>query len=93
MNNASISPASQTDWARVDAMGDEAIDFSDCPEITPDMIAKAVVRKGLQPIPPQVQVTLCLDRDVLAWFEAQGEAYQSHINAALKAYKEAHQSA
>jgi uncharacterized protein (DUF4415 family) len=91
MSNASTLPTSQTDWARVDAMRDEEIDFSDCPEITPEMIAKAVVRRGLQPLPAQVQVTLCVDRDVLAWFKAQGEEYQTYINAALKAYKAAHE--
>ena len=93
MSNESILPTSQTDWARVDAMRDEEIDFSDCPEITPEMVAKAVVRKGLQPLPTQVQVTLCLDRDVLAWFKAQGEGYQACINTALKAYKEAREKA
>jgi uncharacterized protein (DUF4415 family) len=89
MSNESTLPTSQTDWVRVDAMRDEEIDFSDCPEITPEMVTKAVVRKGLQPVPAQVQVTLCLDRDVLAWFKAQGEGYQACINAALRAYKEA----
>lgn len=93
MNNESTLPTSQTDWVRVDAMRDEEIDFSDCPEITPEMLAKAVVRKGLQPVPAQVQVTLCLDRDVLAWFKAQGEEYQTRINAVLKAYKETHEKA
>jgi hypothetical protein len=28
-------------------MADEDIDLSDCPEITPEMFAKAVVRHGL----------------------------------------------
>jgi len=74
-------------------MRDEEIDFSNCPEITPEMITKAVVRQGLQPLPAQVQVTLYLDRNVLAWFKAQGERYQTCINAALKAYKEAHEQA
>ena len=50
-------------------------------------------RAFYQPIPAQVQVTLCLDRDVLAWFKAQGEGYQICINAALKAYKEAREKA
>jgi len=77
----------------VDAMRDEEIDFSDCPEITPDMVTRAVVRKGLQPLPAQVEITLCLDRDVLAWFKAQGEEYQNCINEALKAYKEARENA
>jgi uncharacterized protein (DUF4415 family) len=29
----------------------------------------------------------------LAWFKAQGEGYQTSIDAALKAYKEAHEKA
>ena len=57
------------------------------------MVTRAVVRKGLQPLPAQVQVTLRLDRDGLAWFKAQGEEYQTSINAALKAYKEAREKA
>ena len=91
MNSESTSPTSQTDWVRVDAMRDEEIDFSECPEITPAMVAKAVVRKGFEAAPAQMQVTLCVDRDVFAWFKAQKEGYQIHINAALKAYKTAHE--
>jgi hypothetical protein len=37
----------KTDWKRLDAMTDDEIDFSDCPEITPEQFAKAVVRRGL----------------------------------------------
>jgi len=37
---------SQTDWARIRAMRDADIDFSDSPEITPDMFAKAIVQRG-----------------------------------------------
>jgi len=47
MNNESTSSNSQTDWQRLDAMTDEDIDLSDCPEITPEMFAKAVVRRSL----------------------------------------------
>ena len=93
MSNEFTLPTSRTDWARVDAMRDEDIDLSDNPEITPEMVTKAVVRKGLQPVSSQIHVTLCLDRDVLAWFKAQGEEYQSRINAVLKAYKEAQEKA
>jgi uncharacterized protein (DUF4415 family) len=35
-------------------------------------------------------ITLDLDTDVLAWFKEQGKGYQTHINAVLKAYKDAH---
>lgn len=46
MNNEFTSTKSQTDWQRLDAMSDEDIDFSDCPEITPKMFAE-VVRRGI----------------------------------------------
>ena len=92
MNNDPISSKSQTDWERLDAMTDEDIDLSDCPEITPEMFAKAVVRRGLKPVPNKTQVTLRLDQDVLDWFKAQGRGYQTQINALLRAYMEAHQS-
>lgn len=49
MNNEPISSKSQTDWQSLDAMTDEDIDLSDCPEITPEMFAKAVVKRGLPP--------------------------------------------
>ncbi|CAN1209169.1 hypothetical protein TUMEXPCC7403_03035 [Tumidithrix helvetica PCC 7403] len=47
MSNKPILSKSETDWQRLDAMTDEAIDLSDCPEITPEKFAKVVVRHGL----------------------------------------------
>jgi hypothetical protein len=47
MNNNDTSKPSGTDWARLDAMTDAEIDLSDCPEVTPEMFARAIVRKGL----------------------------------------------
>ncbi|NJN98021.1 MAG: BrnA antitoxin family protein [Anaerolineales bacterium] len=82
---------SLTDWERIDAMTDEEIDFSDSPEITPEMFAKAVVRRGLQSRSKKVQLTLRVDSDVVSWFKEQGQGYQSRINALLRAYMEAHQ--
>ena len=72
-------------------MTDADIDFSDDPEITPEMFAKAVVRKGLRPIPPKSQLTLRLDSDVLEWFKMQGRGYQTRINILLRAYMDASQ--
>jgi uncharacterized protein (DUF4415 family) len=39
----------------------------------------------------QAQVTLRIDRDVLEWFKAQRQGYQTQINQLLRAYMEAHQ--
>ena len=92
MKKKHISHKSQTDWDRVDKLRDEDLDFSDSPELTPEMFAKAVLRKGLKPVSKKTQVTLRIDDDVLTWFKKQGKGYQTHINSLLKAYKEAHQN-
>jgi len=70
---------------------DNDIDFPDNPEVTPEMFAKAIVRKGLKPVRRKTQITLRIDEDVLTWFKKQGTGYQTRINSLLKAYKEAHQ--
>jgi len=91
MKKKNISRKSQTDWERIDNLKDDEIDFSDNPEITPEMFAKSIVRKGLGPVARKSQVTLRIDDDVLTWFKKQGTGYQTRINLLLKAYKEAHQ--
>ena len=92
MSMKTTSSTSQTDWDRVDALKDEDINLSDCPEVTPEMFARAVARVGLKPVESKKQVTLRLDADVLAWFKAQGSGYQTRINALLREYMKAHQS-
>jgi hypothetical protein len=48
MSNESIVKNSLTDWQRLAAMTDEDIDFSDCPEATPEMFENVLVkRKGV----------------------------------------------
>jgi uncharacterized protein (DUF4415 family) len=84
-----IHSKSQTDFARLDKMKDEDIDYSDAPEITPEMFAKAIVRRGLKPRTKK-QVTLRMDSDVLDWFKKQGSGYQTKINLLLRAYMEEH---
>ena len=75
------------DLKRIDAQGDQDIDYSDIPELDEDFFKKARVV-----VPPgKKQLTLRLDADVLAWMKAQGKGYQSRINAILRAYYEAHQ--
>ena len=62
----------------------------DAPEWTPEMFARAIVRKGLKPVPTKSLLSLRVDSDVLAWFRAQGRGYQSRMNALLRAFMEAH---
>jgi uncharacterized protein (DUF4415 family) len=51
--------------------------MSDCPEITLEKFAKAVVRHGLPRDKNKAQVTLRIDSDVLEWFKYQGSGYQT----------------
>jgi uncharacterized protein (DUF4415 family) len=92
MKKSAASKKSRTDWARVDAIKDQKIDFSDSPEISPKMFARAVVRKGLKPATRKEQLTLRVDSDIVEWFRKQGQGYQTKINALLRAYMEAHKS-
>ena len=77
---------SKTDWVKVDALDDGHIDFTDCPEITDEMFANAIIRKGLKPVHRKKQVTLRLDADILSWFKGQGRGYQTKINSLLRTY-------
>ncbi|KKW34038.1 hypothetical protein A3J43_04215 [Candidatus Uhrbacteria bacterium RIFCSPHIGHO2_12_FULL_54_23] len=64
---------------------DEAIDFSDIPEVDEEWFQRARVVFPQSKTP----VSLRLDRDVVSWFKTQGKGYQTHINAVLKGYVEA----
>jgi uncharacterized protein (DUF4415 family) len=92
MSNKPTSRNSETDWQRLDAMTDQDIDLSDCPEVTPEQFASSVVRRGLPVAQNKAQVTLPIDSDVLEWFKSRGRGYQTQINTLLRAYMEAHRS-
>jgi uncharacterized protein (DUF4415 family) len=68
-------------------MADEAIDTSDIPSLSKPFFDKAILRTPRQP----VVVTVHIDLDTLAWFQAQGQECEPRMNAALRIYAEAHQ--
>jgi len=59
------------------------------PELDVKEITRAIVRKGLKPVPPKTSVSLRIDVDVLDWFKSRGIGYQTRMNAVLRAFKEA----
>jgi uncharacterized protein (DUF4415 family) len=91
MSTSKKSQIGETDLKRLDAMKDEDIDFSDIPEITPEMFAHAVVRRNFKVIPRKKQLTLRVDSDVVDWYKNQGRGYQTRINSLLRAYMKEHQ--
>jgi len=81
--------SSQTDWSKVDAVEDTAIDYSEIPKLDEHFWknAKMVFPEN------KVKVTMRLDPDVLRWFKKQGKGYQTKINAVLKSYIQANEKA
>lgn len=76
---------SKTNFAKVDALSDRDIDYSDIPELDNDFWTKAkVVDHTKQPI------SLRVDNDVLDWFKHQDGRYQKLINQVLRQYMNAH---
>jgi uncharacterized protein (DUF4415 family) len=63
-------------------MPDEAIDFSDIPELTEDFWKNAVRNPFYRPV--KKQLTVRLDTDVIAWLQKKGTGYQTRLNALLR---------
>lgn len=80
-----LPPISEERLREIEAIPDEAIDFSDIPELTEEDFARGVWHTGHG----KQQVTVRLDRDVLAFFKKGGRGYQTRINAVLRAFMEA----
>ncbi len=91
MTKKNTLETSQTDWARIDAMTDEDIDYSDIPPITEEMFARAVRMKNGKPVPKKNQENCPIDRDIIEFFKAQSFIYPAKINQLLREYMEAHQ--
>jgi len=88
MNADATNNISRTDWARIDAMSDEDIDTSDIPLLSEEFFATAQLRMPKSAVPITVQV----DPDTFAWFQAQGETAERQMSVALKIYADAHKA-
>lgn len=80
----------KTDWAKLKAMPDSIIRFTEeAPRSAPGDWADAVAHRGL-PMPLRKErIALLVDADVADWFRAQGAGWQTRMNAVLKAYRDA----
>jgi uncharacterized protein (DUF4415 family) len=79
----------QTDWARVDALTDEEIEAAvrNDPDAAPILDAEWFASATLVMPEPKEQISIRLDRDVLAHFRKYPR-YQTRINAILRAAME-----
>jgi uncharacterized protein (DUF4415 family) len=58
-------------------------------DIVVKRIVRGVVRRGLRPVAAKAAISLRVDQDVLDWFKAQGDGYQTRINSVLRAFRDA----
>ena len=75
----------RADLAKLRRITDREIERTSPPELAglpDDFWDEATV---VNPVPKQ-PISLRVDRDVLAWFKAQGPRYQSRINGVLRSY-------
>ncbi|HEX3674393.1 MAG TPA: BrnA antitoxin family protein [Rhizomicrobium sp.] len=74
--------------ARLAAMPDDQIDFSDIPERTK---ANGPVYVNLFPsLSAKKSVTIRLDDDMVKWFKKQGKGWQTKMNWVLRLYFASH---
>lgn len=68
-------------------MKNDDIDTNDIPELTSDFWKNARLR-----YPPEnkEQLSVKFDEDMVQWFRAQDEDYQTKMNAVLRYFYEAH---
>lgn len=85
-----MKKTSKTDWARIDAMKDNDIDYSDSPEVS-DELFKLMTKEE----PEKIIVNLRLDCEIVEFFKEHSTKYQTRINEVLLAivhrYKKSHE--
>jgi uncharacterized protein (DUF4415 family) len=87
-NPPKLSDEAKARLARLAAMPDSEIDFSDIP---PSPADAEWTRPGIPFSTENKQlVTLRLDADVLSYFRDSGARYQTQINQVLRTYMQAH---
>lgn len=74
------------DWEDFDALDDDDTDLVDIPSLQPSFFENDTVRQPQ----PRYTISLQVERDVLAWFRAQGQGWDKHMALALRQYMESH---
>ncbi len=86
MSENNLKNTSKTNWAKLETMTDEEIDTSDIPPLDEKFFANARLRMPRG----KVAVTVSVEKDVVDWYQAQGEESKALMSVALKIYAEAH---
>lgn len=86
MSENNLKITSKTNWAKLETMTDEEIDTSDIPPLDEKFFANARLRMPHG----KVAVTVSVEKDVVDWYQEQGEESRALMSVALKLYAEVH---
>ncbi len=84
MSANDLNNTSRTDWAALEAMTDEEIDYSDIPPLSDEFFENATLRIPVKRASDLIE----LDSEVITWFRQQGAEYKTLINSVLRRYIE-----
>jgi uncharacterized protein (DUF4415 family) len=81
VNKPASRRSSKSDLARVDAHRIKSSEYKELPELTNEMLAKAVVKKGGRPrsVSPREAISLRLPAEVIASWRATGPGWQTRM--------------
>ena len=77
-----MTPARKRRLAKLAALPDSTIDYSDIPELDESFFKHAIRNPYYRPV--KEELTVSLDADVVAWLRRQGEGYQTRLNQVLR---------
>ena len=81
VNKPASAHTLKSDLTRVDAHRPKAGDYAELPELTDNMLARGIVKRGGRPVAtnPRKQVTIRLPETVLAAWKATGPGWQTRM--------------
>ena len=78
-----LPPMTDEALARLDAIKDEDIDYSDIPELD-DSFFENAWQGDMPPVTEKEKISVRLDKDVLQWLRSYGRGYQTRMNDILR---------
>lgn len=79
---AQLTQEREAELKALSQISDDAIDYSDIPQLSADFWQNAVRGKFYRPVKTQTSVRI--DADVIDWLKGQGKGYQTRMNAILR---------
>lgn len=81
-----------SDLAKVDSHQVQASEYDELPELSDDMLARATVNRGGRPRSASSKVLLSVrySQEVVDFFRATGDGWQSRMDGVLKEYVAQH---